>query len=121
MPASRSVVSTLLRELGDFSLHPQGRPCGRPEAALRPGSDTTLTGEPASPLTHSGPAGSADRQGQRAEHVVLVRPPTDEHGERNTLYSQEMSTISVVTNHAIRHSCASRINTKADQVQARPP
>jgi hypothetical protein len=33
MPASRSVVSTLLRELGDFSLHPQGRPCGRPPAA----------------------------------------------------------------------------------------
>jgi hypothetical protein len=29
MPASRSVVSTLLRELGDVSLHPQGRPCGR--------------------------------------------------------------------------------------------
>ena len=33
MPASRSVVSTLLRALGDFSLHPQGRPCGRPPAA----------------------------------------------------------------------------------------
>jgi hypothetical protein len=33
MPASRSVVSMLLRELGDFSLHPQGRPCGRPPAA----------------------------------------------------------------------------------------
>jgi hypothetical protein len=33
MPASRSVVSMLLRVLGDFSLHPQGRPCGRPPAA----------------------------------------------------------------------------------------
>jgi hypothetical protein len=33
MPASRSVVSMLLRELGDFSLHPQGRPCGRPPPA----------------------------------------------------------------------------------------
>jgi hypothetical protein len=33
MAASRSVVSVLLRELGDFSLHPQGRPCGRPPAA----------------------------------------------------------------------------------------
>jgi hypothetical protein len=33
MPASRSVVSVLLRELGDFSLHPQGRPCGRPPPA----------------------------------------------------------------------------------------
>jgi hypothetical protein len=28
MPASRSVVSVLLRELGDVSLHPQGRPAG---------------------------------------------------------------------------------------------
>ena len=33
MPVSRSVVSVLLRALGDFSLHPQGRPCGRPPAA----------------------------------------------------------------------------------------
>ena len=33
MPAFRSVVSVLLRALGDFSLHPQGRPCGRPPAA----------------------------------------------------------------------------------------
>jgi hypothetical protein len=49
MPASRSVASVLLRELGDFSLHPQGRPCGRPPAALRPGNDTTVTGAPASP------------------------------------------------------------------------
>jgi hypothetical protein len=49
MPASRSVVSMLLRELGDVSPRPQGRPCGRPPAALRPGNDTTVTGEPASP------------------------------------------------------------------------
>src|SRR5829696_6006166 len=27
----------------------QGRPCGRPPAALRPGNDATVTGEPASP------------------------------------------------------------------------
>jgi hypothetical protein len=33
MPAFRFVVSVLLRALGDFSLHPQGRPCGRPPAA----------------------------------------------------------------------------------------
>jgi hypothetical protein len=33
MPAFRSVVSVLVRALGDFSLHPQGRPCGRPPAA----------------------------------------------------------------------------------------
>jgi hypothetical protein len=41
MPASRSVVSVLLRELGDFSLHPQGRPAGgrlrRPSSAAEPG------------------------------------------------------------------------------------
>jgi hypothetical protein len=41
MPASRSVVSVLLRELGDFSLHPQGRPCGRPPAAAVLGRHTT--------------------------------------------------------------------------------
>jgi hypothetical protein len=33
MLAFRSVVSVLVRALGDFSLHPQGRPCGRPPAA----------------------------------------------------------------------------------------
>ena len=44
MPAFRSVVSVLLRSLGDSSLHPQGRPCGRPEAARRPGDDTAVTG-----------------------------------------------------------------------------
>ena len=38
MPASRSVVSVLLRELGDFSSHPQGRPCG-PATARRPPGD----------------------------------------------------------------------------------
>jgi len=32
-PVFRSVVSVLLRSLGDFSLHPQGRPWGRPPAA----------------------------------------------------------------------------------------
>jgi hypothetical protein len=33
MPAFRSVVSVLVRSLGDSSLLPQGRPCGRPPAA----------------------------------------------------------------------------------------
>ena len=46
MPASRSVVSMLLRELGDFSLHPQGRPCGRPPpAAVLGPSDALLSNE----------------------------------------------------------------------------
>jgi hypothetical protein len=39
----------IVREPGDLSLRTQGRPCGRPSAALRPGSDTTVTGQPASP------------------------------------------------------------------------
>jgi hypothetical protein len=45
MPASRAVVSVLLRALGDFVLYPQGRPAG----ALRPpsaASSTTTAGEP---------------------------------------------------------------------------
>jgi hypothetical protein len=60
MLASRSVVSVLLRALGDFSLHPQGRPCGRPSAALRPGNATAPPG----------------RLGPRAS-VTNVRIPTD--------------------------------------------
>ena len=42
MPAFRSVVSVLVRELGDLSLHPQGRPCGRPPAAAVLGRQPTL-------------------------------------------------------------------------------
>jgi hypothetical protein len=48
MPAPRSVASMLSRALGDFPLHPQGRP--------RAGSDTTVTREPASPSAHADPA-----------------------------------------------------------------
>ena len=40
----------------NFLHFPQGRPCGRPPAALRPGNDTTVTGVPASPST----SGDAD-------------------------------------------------------------
>ena len=40
MSASRSVVSMLVRELGDVSLHPQGRPAG---------GDAAATGQPAHP------------------------------------------------------------------------
>ena len=52
MPASRSVVSMQLRELGDFlytlKAGPAGAACGgRPRA----GSDTAVTGEPASAPT----------------------------------------------------------------------
>ena len=39
MPTFRSVVSVLLRDLGDFSLHPQGRPAG----GLRPPSAGGVT------------------------------------------------------------------------------
>jgi hypothetical protein len=52
MLAFRTVVSMLLRELGDFSLHSQGRPYGRPPAALRPGNDVTVTGGAGLTLRH---------------------------------------------------------------------
>jgi hypothetical protein len=48
MLAFRSVVSVLVSFVRSFSTN--SRPaCGRPTAALRPGDDTTATGEPASP------------------------------------------------------------------------
>ena len=37
----------------EVSLPLQGRPCGRPAAALQPGNDTTATGRPASPIIPS--------------------------------------------------------------------
>ena len=40
MPAFCFVVAVLVRALGDFSLHPQGRPCGRPTAAAVLGRPT---------------------------------------------------------------------------------
>jgi hypothetical protein len=56
MPASRSVVSMLLRELGDFLYTLKAGPAGgrlrRPSSA---GSDTTVTGEPASPSHQAEP------------------------------------------------------------------
>jgi hypothetical protein len=48
MLAFRSVVSVLVSFVGSFSTN--SRPaCGRPPAALRPGSDATGTGRLASP------------------------------------------------------------------------
>jgi hypothetical protein len=41
----------------------QGRPCGRPPAALRPGNHTTVTGVPASPSTQD----RTDRRGSTAD------------------------------------------------------
>jgi hypothetical protein len=44
MPASRFVVSVLLRKLGETFLYtPQGRPCGRPSAALGPATTRRLS------------------------------------------------------------------------------
>jgi hypothetical protein len=40
--------------VGRPSLHPQGRPCGRPPAALGPGDDTTVTWVPTPPSTPGG-------------------------------------------------------------------
>ena len=96
--AFRSVVSVLLSELGDVSLHPQGRPCGRLPAALRPGSDTTVTGEPASPSNQGKP------EQQRACHVVRAgsvpqREPRVTSGhERSSPERQNRRS------HAYRHS-----------------
>jgi hypothetical protein len=68
MLASRSVVAVLVRALGDFSLHPQGRPCGRPPAAAvlgRQDHDRDLAGvdDPchADQRTHS----TGDQQGDQ--------------------------------------------------------
>jgi hypothetical protein len=44
MPASHSAMALLLRGWETFLYTPQGRPCGRPPAALRPGSHTTRAG-----------------------------------------------------------------------------
>jgi hypothetical protein len=67
MPASRSVVSVLLRELGDFlyilKAGLRAAACGgRPRA----GNDTTLTGRAASPLPPS------CSKATRAWHVTLT-------------------------------------------------
>jgi transposase len=43
-----------------LSLLAQGRPCGRPPAALRPGNDTSVTGEPASPSALGDSVGTVD-------------------------------------------------------------
>src|SRR4029450_10499265 len=59
MLASRSLVSVLVRALGDFSLHPQDRPAG----GLRPPSagKTTLVGDEAVCLERHRGAGVAAR------------------------------------------------------------
>jgi hypothetical protein len=46
----------------NFLYSSQGRPCGRPPAALRPGDDTTATGEPTTPRSArpAQPSRSAD-------------------------------------------------------------
>jgi hypothetical protein len=84
MPAFRSLVSVLMRELGDFSPHPQGRPCGRPPAALRPGNDTTVTGEPAPPSSRGGAEPTTGMlRGPRwgRSRAVNDRNARDNHGQ----------------------------------------
>jgi hypothetical protein len=75
MPASRSVVSVLLRGLGDFSLHPQGRPCGRPPAAAVLAPATTRR-EPGTRLTaftrkHDGLSEGFNHPGAAVELNIL--------------------------------------------------
>ena len=57
---SRSVVSVLLRELGDFSLHPQGWPCGRRHDGHRATACPPRGGVP-----EQRAAGRVDRTGAR--------------------------------------------------------
>jgi hypothetical protein len=70
----RSVVSVLLRALGDFSLHPQGRPCGRPPTApvLAPAGH----GRPAGGLVMRPSSSSAMDicNGRCLSFVLLSRP-----------------------------------------------
>jgi hypothetical protein len=69
MLASRFVVSRLLRGLGDSSLHPQGRPCGRPPAAAVLAPATTQRPPGMRPHPHAGHEPTARRTKE-----VLPRP-----------------------------------------------
>jgi hypothetical protein len=68
MPASRSVVSVLLRELGEFSLHPQGRPAGgrlrRPSSAGRP--HATIPG-----MTRTTSSGASRHRRMRWPYLII--------------------------------------------------
>jgi hypothetical protein len=50
----RTVNPLIVPARYNFLYSSQGRPCGRPPAALRPGNDTTAAGRPASPTSHAG-------------------------------------------------------------------
>ena len=56
----RTVNPLIVPARYNFLYSPQGRPCGRPPAALRPGNDTTTTRAPASPSLPGG-AGEQSR------------------------------------------------------------
>ena len=71
MLAFRSVVSVLVSFVRS-SLRTQCRPCGRPPAALRPGNDTTVTGEPASPC---GPVAYRRLQGEPQSYSTTPKMP----------------------------------------------
>jgi hypothetical protein len=72
MLASRSLVSVLVRALGDFSLHPQDRPAG----GLRPPSagKTTLVGDEAVCLERHRGAGPAARARSPSKSYDSVSP-----------------------------------------------
>ena len=58
----------------NFLYSSQGRPCGRPPAALRPGNDSTVTGE----LPH--PRVTEDGR-YRLDHAIIVDLPTPRTGK----------------------------------------
>jgi hypothetical protein len=70
MLAFRSVVSVLLRALGDFSLHPQGRPCGRP---------ATLTIQVLASSAHALPGLARERHHQRPDRLKAARRASRRH------------------------------------------
>jgi hypothetical protein len=72
MPAPRSVVSMQLRELGDFSPHPQGRPCGPATTPRSPGNRP----HPLLGIERTSPAGGAASTlaGSWSRRIVVALP-----------------------------------------------
>jgi hypothetical protein len=102
--ASRSVVSVLLTEVGDLSLHPQGRPCGRPPAAAVLGRlDPTATAEPASP---SAPGQQWPTPWMPIAHAAVRRSEQTGHSQ----HRRSSAPTRLLTNLVERRRLARRAN-----------
>jgi hypothetical protein len=113
MPASRSVVSVLLRELGDFSSHPQGRPAGglRPPsaggAAMRPERDRPparsfpdATTAAVSSMAVSRPAPIAHHQ--KKTNTDAISRPSPSPTAKAPVLAAHGRRVSAVSNHSRR-------------------